>query len=808
MRSVLEDLRFGLRQLRKSPAFTVSAILTLALGIGANATIFTWFSAVILNPVPGASSTGLISVHWQSPEGGRRAVSWLDYLDLRKRNRTLQSFTAAGLGPLSLGEGAQPERIWGMLTSANYFDMLGVKPELGRTFLPEEDENPGGHPVVVLSHRLWQTKFGADPHILGRQIQLNKRNFTVIGVAPEPFIGSILGLRFEVWIPATMMESLWGAPGELDNRGYSWLQTQGRVLPGVDPRQAAADLTAISSEITREFSKTDHFNRAEIVPIWRDGGGETLGPVMMLLMAVVGVVLMIACANVANLLLARGAGRRREIAIRLALGVTRGRLIRQLLVENAMLAAGGLAAALIALPTTMGSLMRFAPASDLPVALSIHADSRVILYTIAVSVIATLLFGLIPAVRASRPDVAAALKDDLGASASPRKAWLRNSLVVAQVALSLVLLVCAGLLLKTLHRAANAQPGFDPHNVLVAGIDLQPNGYDAARGRVAVREMAGKLLGLPGVTAVSNIQNLPLGLAGSRSSSFQAEGYVPVKNEEMVANTNVIGPDYFHTVKTPVLAGREFTPADTADTQPVIVVNQTLARHYFPSGGAVGKRVKISGEWRVIAGVVGDSKFFTIGEKLDPAIYLPIAQSSADSATFVIRTAGDPALYARAVEDAIHSIDPMLPVYAVRPMEIAISASYFGQRIGGSFLGFFGGVALLLAAIGLYGVLAYTVTQRSREVGIRMALGANRRDILNLILGQGMRLAGVGLVIGIAMALAVTRLMRALLMDVSPTDVATIAGVCALLAAIAMLASFIPAHRASRIDPILAIRHE
>jgi predicted permease len=808
MGTFFQDLRFGFRQLRKSPAFTLSAILTLALGIGANATIFTWFSAVILNPVPGADSSHLVSVRWRTAEGSQRAVSWLDYLDFRRRSRTLESLAAVGLSPFSLGEGLQPERIWGVLASANYFDMLGVKAALGRTFVPEEDENPGGHPVVVLSHHLWQSKFGADPNIVGRGILLNKRKFTVVGVMPEPFIGSTLGLRFELWIPATMMEVMWANTNALGRRDFDWLQTQARVKPGVDSRQVEADLTSLSSEITREFSKTDRFNHAEVVPVWHDGGGETLGPVMILLMAVVGVVLLIACANVANLLLARATGRRREIAIRLALGVKRGRLVRQLLVENGMLALGGLAAALIALPVTMHSIMGFAPKSDLPIGLAVKTDASVIVFTVVVSLVATLLFGLMPALRASRPDVVAALKDESAGSTGSRRAWLRNSLVVAQVALSLVLLVCAGLLLKSLRRAVNAQPGFDPHNVLVAGVDLFPNGYDEVHARVAVRAMEEKIAALPGVTSVSNIQNLPLGLSGNRSSGFEAEGYTPLKNEEMVAMTNVTGPGYFHTVSTPLLAGREFTPADAAGTQKVVVVNQTLARHYFPAGDPVGRRVRIYEQWRVIAGVVADSKFLTLAEKPEPVIYLPIDQSSADSTTFVVRTTSDPARYARTVEDAIHSVDPLLPVYAVRPMETAISASYFGQSIGGSFLGFFGGVALVLAAIGLYGVLAYLVTQRSREVGIRMALGASRGDILNLILGKGMRLAGVGLAIGILIALTVTRLMRALLMDVSPTDVATIAGVCGLLIVIAMLASFIPAHRASRIDPILAIRHE
>lgn len=808
MDTLLKDLRFGLRQLRKSPAFTLAAILTLALGIGANATIFTWLSAVILNPVPGVDSREIGSIRWHSPEGGRRGLSWLNYLDLRKRNHTLKSFAAATIAPLGLGEGTQPERVWGMLVSANYFGMLGVKPALGRTFLPEEDENPGGHAVVVLSHHLWQTKFGADPQIVGRQILLNKRNFTVVGVTPEPFIGSVLGLRFELWVPASMVDAVSGSSGLLTQRGNNWLQGQARLNPGVDRRKVEADLTAISSQLTREFSQSDRFDRAEVVPIWREGGGEVLAPVMMLLTGVVAVVLLIACANVANLLLARAAGRRREFAIRLALGVKRGRLIRQLLVENGMLAIGGLAAALIALPLTMSSIQGFAPSSDLPVTLTIKADTSVFLFTIGISLLATLLFGLVPAVRASRLDVVSTLKDDSGASASPRKAWLRNALVVAQVSLSLVLLVCAGLLLKSLHRATSANPGFDPRNVLVAGVDLQPNGYDAARGTIAIRQMTEKLVALAGVTAVSTTQSVPLGLGGSSSAYFEVEGYLAAKNEELVAVTGVIGPDYFHAMNTPVIAGREFTLADSAEAQHVVIVNQTFAHHYFPKGDPIGRRVQIYRERRVVAGVVRDSKFFTLDEKPYAAVYLPVAQYFASQSNFIVRTAGDPLPYRRAVEEAIHSVDPMLPVYGVRPLETAISASYFGQRIGGSFLGFFGAVALALAAIGLYGLLAYMVTQRSREVGIRMALGASRAGVLRLILMQGLRVSGIGLAIGLAIAFGVTRLMRALLLDVSPMDVPTILGASVLLAPVAALASFLPAYRATRIDPVLAIRHE
>jgi predicted permease len=806
MDTFLHDLRFGFRQLRKSPAFTLAAVLTLALGIGANATIFTWLSAIVLNPVAGVDSRDLVSIRWFAPEGGQRAVSWLDYQDIRKRNHTLKQFAVWSANPVSFGEGNQPERLWSMPVSANYFDMLGVKVALGRTFLPEEDENPGGHAVVILSNHLWQTKFGSDPQIVGRQILLNKRNFTVIGVTPEAFVGSVLGLRFDLWTPVSMVDAL-GADSLLTKRGIHWLQTQARLNPGVDKRTAQADLTAISAQLAHEFDHTGKFNRAEAVPIWHDGGGSVLGPVMMLLMAVVGVVLLIACANVANLLLARASGRRKEIAIRLALGVGRARLVRQLLVENGMLALGGLVAALAALPVTMTSLQGFTPSSDLPVGVTIKSDSSVVLFTIAIAAAATLLFGLVPALRASRPDVVAAIKDDTGGSTSAKRAWLRNSLVVAQVALSLVLLVGAGLFLKTLHRATSADPGFDPRNVLVAGIDLVPNGYDAARGITILQEMTGKLSAVPGVTAVSTIRTVPLGLSGTSSSRFEAEGYVPAKNEELIAYTNIVGPDYFHAMNTPLIEGREFTPSDKAGAQQVAIVNQTFARRYLPRG-AVGRRMQIEGAWRIVAGVVRDSKFQTLDEKPAPWVYLPVAQDFASQTNFLVRTIGDPQAYARVVEDAIHQVDPTLPVFAVRPLASAISASYFGQRIGGSFLGFFGAVALALAAIGIYGVLAFTVAQRSREVGIRVALGASRGDVLKLILSQGLWLTTMGLAIGLGIALMVTRLMRVMLLDVSPTDIPTLAGVSAMLAVVALAASFFPAYRATRIDPILAIRHD
>jgi predicted permease len=400
-----------------------------------------------------------------------------------------------------------------------------------------------------------------------------------------------------------------------------------------------------------------------------------------------------------------------------------------------------------------------------------------------------------------------ALKNAASAPGGRRRGWLRNSLVVGQVALSLVLLITAGLFLKTMHRAASADPGFDPRHVLLAGVDLSPNGYDAAHGTAALRQMIANLAALPGVAAVSSVRSVPLGLSGSASSRVEAEGYVPAKDEKPVANTNVLGADYFHAVHTPMVEGREFTPADTAESQPVAAVNQTFARRFLPRG-ALGRRIQVRGEARIVVGVVSDSKFYSLDEKPRPWVYLPFTQAFASESNFIVRVMGDPGTYARAVEMAIHQVDPVLPVHSVRPLSAAISASYFGQRIGGSFLGLFGAIALALAAIGLYGVLAYTVAERSREVGIRMALGGSRAHVLRLIAAHGAAMAAAGLAIGLVITLVVTRFLRTLLLDVSPTDVPTMLAVAALLALVAMLASLIPAYRATRIDPILAIRHE
>ena len=809
MDTFLQDLRFSIRQLRRSPGFAASAVLTLALGIGANATIFTWMQALVLDPLPAVpDSRKLHGFQWKTPEGNRNSFSWPEFVDYRQRNSTLSGLAVMRMTPMSLGTGSQPERVWGMLTSGNYFEVAGPPMARGRAFRMDEEMNLGAAPVAVISHALWRDRFQSDPGLVGRTIQLNGRAFEVIGIAPEGFHGTTLGLKFDIFVPIGMRSAfLPGTDKIFTLRGSNWLDAIARLKPGVPLSKAEADLTAISAQLSREHFNSSRYKRAEITPVWRYGAGKILAPVMLLMMAVVGVVLLIACANVANLLLARAAGRRREIAIRLALGVNRGRLIRQLLAESLILALAGGAFAFLMARLTAGLMITFLPPNDLPMNFSAPVDWTVAGFILAIAALASVIFGLAPALRASRPDVVTALKDESGASAGAGKARLRNGLVVAQVAMSVLLLVFAGLLLRSLGRASDADPGFDPRNVLLASIDLFPNGYDAARGRVFLAQVAEKLQTLPGVAAVSMARRVPLGLGGTSSSSFEAEGYTPAKDEQPLAFLNNVGPDYLRTVGTPLVAGRDLTLQDRQDAPLAVVVNETLATRYY-KGDALGKRIQIHDAWRVIVGIAKDSKYQSFDEKPAPFVYFPVLQAYLPDTTLMIRTTGEPLLAARAVEAAIHELNPTLPVFSIRTFESNTGGAYIAQRMGGSMLAVFGMLALVLAAVGLYGVLAYSVAQRSREVGIRMALGATSSDVLKLVIRHGLAMTLAGIAIGLTAALGLTRFIKAMLYGVSPTDGLTMAGVAAMMVAVALAACYLPARRAMSIDPVRAMRHD
>ena len=818
----LEDLRYGLRMLRKSPGFTAAAVLTLALGIGANSTIFSWIDATLLNPIHGVShASEYVEV------GG---VSYLDYVDLRDRNHSLSALVASDLYPMELTGNGQPAHVWGVFSTANYFDGLGVRPVLGRGFLPEEGNKPDGAPVVVLSYHLWKSRFGGERSVIGRAIQINKYPYTVIGVAPPDFVGTQASLRADLWVPASMVEQL-HQDNLLPARDSSWLLAFGRLEPGITRQQAQADLNLVMQQVVRQYPDAHRGNNSIMLyPLWRApfGVNDYIHTILLLLFAVSGVVLLLACANVANLLLVRSVGRRREMAIRLSLGASRWRLIRQLLTESLILAFVAGCLAMLFTMWTAGMLGNFVPASGLPIAMNVHANSAVVLVTFVVSLITAALFGILPALRSSAFEPLAALKEESsGAPRGVHKARLSGVLVVAQVAMSLLLLVCAGLFIRSVRAAQKFSPGFNPHNVLLYSYDLRPAGYTSQAGIEFDRQLLVKVDALPGVQSSTLIyrwraswaalsgadnggpatQTIPLTLLSAHI--VQPEGYVPRPHESMNVQYAEVAPGYLRTLQIPLLAGRAFSWSDTDNSQLVTIVSEQFAKHYWPGQDAIGKRLQVDGDrWFTVVGIAQDSDYDRLGEKPKSFFYLPLTQAYFASVTLEARTFGNPQLLARPVEQAVHSLDADVALYDLTTLDSRIQLSTSTQRMGGAFVGGFGLVALFLAAMGIYGVLAYTTRQRSHEIGIRMALGAEPRDVLRLVLRQGLTLALLGLGIGLAASLAVTRLMSTLLFGVGASDPLTYVGVALLLCAVALLACYIPARRAMKVDPMVALRYE
>jgi predicted permease len=815
MQNFWQDLRYAIRMMGRTPAFTIVAVLTLALGIGANATIFSWLNAVLLDPLPGvAAPHELVSVHGTSRAQPIISLSYPDFVDFRDRNRSFAGIFAAEESAVSLRAGeAPPERVWAQFVSGNFFDTLGVRALHGRTFLPAEDRTPGTHPVAVISAALWQRRFGGDPDVLGTPITINNRAFSIIGVAPPDFGGSDVGLRFEVWIPMMMVDVF--APGQnrIQTRGNRWFSAHARLKPGVTLAQAQAEMDGLAQQLAREFPQTNDGIGVTMAPLWKSprSAQEILGPVLLLLMGVVGVVLLIACANVANLLLARATGRRKEIAVRLALGAGRARLVRQMLTESTLLALLGGAAGVAIAFWTSGLLMLMVPPTDFPVAMDLRVNPSVLAFTFGVALLTGLIFGLAPALQATRADLVAALKDEAASvSSGRRKGWLRNSLVVAQVSLSLVLLIAAGLFLRSLRAVHTFDLGFNPQNVLLVSTDLFPNGYDSAKGRQFYEELLRRVEQLPGVRAATLSRRVPLGFGGTSSTTFTVEGYEPAKDEQVWSFIYNVGPNYLRAMEIPLARGRDFSVEDRRGAPAVAVINETLASRYWKDAHPVGRRFQFGDgeEWITIVGVARDSKYRTLNERPSPMIFLPVLQFYRGDLNLHVRAAGDPTALTAAVTGEIRAMDPNLPVFNIRTMEGNIRAASFQQRMASGLLGVFGFLALGLAAVGIYGVISYSVGQRMQEMGIRIALGAQRADILRLIVGQGMRLIAIGLAIGLAAAFGAARLMASLLFGVSATDTVTFAALPLLLAGVALLACYVPARRATRIDPIRALRYE
>lgn len=806
------DLRSALRALMTTPGITAAAVLSLTLGIGANATIFGWVKAVLLEPLPGVERQAEIVVPINRLRNGdNTSMSYPDYRDYRDRVQAFAGLAVSDMSTFNLGAaeaGRRPERLYGSLVSANYFDVLGVHPQLGRLLIPADDGAPGASPVVVISDAVWRRRFAADPSIVGQSITVNALPFTVAGVAPPEFQGTMVGIAMDLWVPVMMQPQL--APGfdRLEARGVRWMQAVARLKPGVSIEQAHAEASVVAQQLERAHPTSNDGYGMSVVPVWRSpfGAQFVLGPVLLVLTAIVGLVLLLACANVANILLSRTLARRREIAIRLAIGASRGRVVRQLMTESLLLAFAGAAGGLALAYFGSGILMAFGPPTDIPVKLVLGVDWKVALYSAGLALATGLLFGLAPAVQGARPDVVNELKDEAGGSAGRGRARLRNSLVVTQVALSLLMLIAAGLFLRSLHNSQQVSPGFNPDGVLLASYDLSPNGYSEEAGIHFHRQALERVRALPGVTVASAARRVPLGFDGASTVAITVEGYVPQPNEQLNTPLNLVGPGYFATVQMPLLAGREFSEHDTKDRPAVAIVNETMARRYWNRTDVVGERFRVGASTLDIVGVVPTGKYQTLGERPRPYFYAPMAQRYPSQGVLHVRTNGDPAQLAPAVRDALASLDVNIPLYDVKTLRSHMLFATFTQRLAASMLGGFGILALTLAGIGLYSVMAYAVSQRTREVGIRMALGAQPSDVLRLIVRQGMTLLAIGLAVGLAMAFGAMPLMAPVLIGVDGRDPVTFGAVSLLLAVVALAASYIPARRAAAVDPIVALR--
>jgi len=807
MNTLFQDLKFGLRMMAKSPGFTFLVVLMLALGIGANSTIFSWINSTMLTPIPGVSRTsdlvavmrGEISEHPTPP------FSYPDYADLRARTRSLSGLLAYHEDFVSLTGTGKPERIYAAYISADYFKVLGLKPILGRGLLPVEEEKPGTTPSVVISYALWQSHFGADRSIVGKTIQINRTLCTVVGVTPAGFQGCSTGLRTDLWA------SLVYRGEQIRERDNFWLDVLGRLKPGVNRRQAEEELNLQMQRIVEQFPNSHRGpNQITLDPLWRSpyGANVYLYKSLPILLALAAVLLLLACANVANLLLVRNVTRRREVALRLSLGAGRWRLVRQLLVESLLLALAGGALAMVLTTWTAGTFAAFFPPTSIPLTLNGHVDRTVLLATMALAILTATIFGILPALRTSGLAPIAALKEEAGSmSGGPHKSRLSSLLVVAQIALSLLLLICAGLFTRSLQNAQRQDPGFDPNHVLLASYELEPVGYSEAQGIEFHRQVLSKLEALPGVDSVTVADFSPLSFT-LHTAYVDPDGYVPQPRESMEIDRANVGPNYFRTMRISLIAGRDFTGQDGEKSQPVAIVNQEFCDRYWPGQDAIGKRFNACGQWFTVVGVARNGKYRRLVYTPQPVIFLPLFQDYRDPVIIHARVSGDPQAYAAAVERTVHELNADLPVFGVTTLKSSMQLGSIFERLAGTFAGAFGLLALILAAVGIYGVIAYTTRQRTHEIAIRMALGAQRVSIFRLVLGQGLLLTLTGLAAGIAVSLALTSYLKSELFGVTSTDMLTYAAVALLLCLVSLIACYIPARRATKVEPMEALRYE
>jgi predicted permease len=830
---IWQDVRYAARLLRKQPGFTAAAVVTLALGIGANTALFSLVNATLFQRLPVADGERLVYAN----RGTGGVFAYPLYASLRDHNRVLDGFAGWGGIVASLNTGDSAELVSGFIVTGNFFDVLGVRAAHGRLLSPADDVTPGAHPVAVVSYDFWQTRFAGRPDVVGTNIRLNGHAFTIVGVAPPGFSGPRLGVSRNVYVPM-MMQAIMRPPrarysGEQDpdllrHPTNSWISGAGRLKAGVTLDQARADLDAIAAEYsqTRLTTRPQVPFRVTLLPFEENNieQGQELRLVALLLGGVVGAVLLIACANIANLLLSRAAARQRELALRLALGASRARLVRQLLTESVLLSlAGGVVGMALAWGIAQAFRTAQPPPGALPLAVDFSIDYRVLIFAFALSGFTGILFGIAPAFRASRPELVPALKDvETGGGERRARFDLKRVLVVAEVALSLLLLIVAGLFVRSLQAARAIDPGIDVERLASARLNINLLRYTSDQGREFYRQAVERVERLPGVESATvarvavfggNSRVLSLHVEGRPATHdrMQSEGGNAVTGDRRVVNANVVGPRFFPTLGVRLIAGRDFADTDVTTAPRVAILNETAARIHFPNANPSESRISVdgpNGPWRSIVGVVRDSAYSGLADGGVPVVYLPLTQNHETGMTLYVRASVPPASLAAGIRREIQALEPNLPVPSIQTMPETIGTSLYPARMGAWLIGVFGGLALLLAAVGIYGVLSFSISRRTREMGIRMALGADRSGVFLLVLRDGLWLVGIGIVLGVAGGVAAARLVATLLYGIPATDPIAFGGPIAMLSAVALVACALPAGRALRIDPIGALRHE
>src|SRR5467141_3322944 len=812
LETALQDLRFGLRMLRRSPGFSVLAILCLTLGIGANAAVFSWVEGILFRPYPAVTHQERLLALGGTERGEAPGtpISWPDFLDLQRSCTLFEAFFVTKIMGTTLSVGDRAEVTTGSIVSANYFDAIGVHPILGRGFEPGEDTGRNAHPVTVISYQLWKGRFKGDPQIIGKTQRLNGVLHTIVGVMPEGFYGTFVGWAMQFWVPASMEEIFESGGYKLEDRGARWIEAYLRLKPGATQAQAQAEISAAAKRLDAENPETNRGRGMQLWPLWQTpfNNAGTLLPTLEIMIAVVVFVLLIACANVGNLLLVRSFARRHEMTVRLAIGAGRGRLLKQLFTEGLILSAFGAAGGLLVAHWCRHALVLLFPArGGVTMHLPGEIDWRVLALSAGVCLLATLLLGLVPAMQTGKIDLAGALKSDsAGVVRGGGRAWIRSSLVVVQVSLSFILLVGAGLLLQSLQKIRNTSPGFSTREVLDTAVNLTAAGYDAQRAQSFQDELLDRVKALPGVESAAFARMTPLSYGSFSSTPIAVDGYQPPPEERPTVQYNEVGPDYFATMGIPLLSGREFTRADDEKAALVAVVNETMAAKYWRGKNPIGERVQVKSRWMQVVGVAKDSKYQSVRETSKPFFYVPLRQNFSRGAGLYIRTPLSPEAMTKALTREVHALDGNLALFEVLTLQEQLDRSTSPQMVAVTLVGTLGGLALLLAAIGLYGVMSYVVSQSTRELGLRMALGAGTSNLLRLVMSRGLALTAGGVLLGLAVALGLTRLLGNLLYKVSPRDPLAFGSAFVVMTMASLAACFLPAWRATRTDPARALR--